>query len=53
MCTYCWGNDTMSCNYTAVRHKTVKQGRTKREQSLYSYHYFGHTKGIKRREIAP
>ena len=38
MCTYCWGNDTMSCNYTAVRLKTVKQGRTKREQSLYSYH---------------
>ena len=39
--------------YTAVRHKTVKQGRTKREQSLYTYHYFGHTKRIKRREIAP
>ena len=46
-CTYCWGNDTMSCNYTAVRHKTVKQWRTKREQSLYTYHYFGHTKRIK------
>ena len=52
-CTYCWGKDIMSCNYTAARHKTVKQGRTKREKTLCTYYYFRHTKRIKRREIAP
>ena len=48
-CTYCY----YVCSCTAIRHKTVKQGRTKREKTLYTYHYFGHTKRIERREIAP
>ena len=45
-CTYCWGNDTMSCNYTAVRHKTVTQGEQSENNRYTPRDYKGDREGI-------
>ena len=45
-CTYCRGNDTMSCNYTAVRHNTVTQGEQSENNRYTPRDYKGDREGI-------